>query len=102
MGGIKLEHWWIGLVMAGIAVMSSAAIAHDPKATLAIGLGLLLFGSGEWMNHRAQTHIQGGLGRIWQFTGQARIPTFVGSIFSLVGIVLLAGGTLRVGVALFQ
>jgi len=102
MGGIKLEHWWIGMVVAGIAVLGSGAIAPDPRVTSAIGLGLLFLGIGEWMNHPSQTHIEPGFGGMWQFTGHPRQPTLVGNAFSFVGIVLLAGGAIRVGIALFQ
>lgn len=102
MGGVKLEHWWIGLVVAGIAVLGAGSIAPDTKVTSAVGLGLLFLGIGEWMNHPSQTRIEGGYGRLWQLTGHPRSPTFLGNAFSLFGIVLLAGGAFRVGIALFQ
>lgn len=102
MGSVKLEHWWIGLVVAGGAVLGVAKLAPDPKAAFALGLGLLLFGIGEWMNHPVQTRIEGGMGRLWQLSGHPRSPTLGGTAFSLCGLLLLGGGVVRVAIALFQ
>lgn len=102
MGGIKLDHWWLGLIIAGGAVLGAASLAPEPKAAFAIGLGLLLFGIGEWMNHPVQSRIEGGMGRLWQLTGHPRSPTFGGNVFSLIGLLLLAAGVVRVAITLFQ
>lgn len=102
MGSVKLEHWWIGLVVAGGAVMGAAKLAPDPTAAFALGLGLLLFGIGEWMNHPVQSGITDGMGQVWKVTGHPRRASLGGSAFSLCGLLLLGGGVVRVAIALFQ
>lgn len=102
MNGFKLDHWWVGLVAAGIAVMAAAKLAPDPKAFVAIGLGLLLFGIGEWMNHPQKSDIVMGMGGRWQVTGHPRSPSLGGNVFSLMGLLLLGGGVGRVAISLFQ
>ncbi|MGE7196912.1 hypothetical protein [Brevundimonas naejangsanensis] len=101
MSGVRIEHWWVGLVVAGVAVFSAGGVAKE-HSLVAVGLGLLLFGIGEWMNHPRQEHIAHGMGGRWKVWGHPRRPTFMGNAFSVVGCLLLLAGAVRVAISLFQ
>lgn len=101
MGSVKIEHWWIGMLVAGVAVFSAGGIAKD-RTLVAVGLGLLMFGIGEWMNHPRKERIEFGAGGTWKFSGYPRHATFVGSVFSFLGCLLLGAGVVRVAISLFQ
>jgi hypothetical protein len=62
MDGLKkmdLDHWWklVGAA-GGLIAIASTPVQFVPG--LLIGLGLLLFGVGEWANHPLQTKVGTG------------------------------------------
>lgn len=101
MGSVKIEHWWVGMVVAGVAIFGAGGIAKD-RTVVAVGLGLLLLGIGEWMNHPRVERIEFGMGTTWKLSGFPRRASFVGTIFSFLGCILLGAGVVRVAIALFQ
>jgi hypothetical protein len=54
----KPDHWW-NIVAAAGAVIAVAAVPAQFTAAFLIGLGLLLFGAGEWVNRPRQTQVKG-------------------------------------------
>ncbi|QND74001.1 hypothetical protein [Tardiphaga robiniae] len=82
-----LKHWWKMLAAAG-ALITAASIV--PKSTLGtlIGLSLLFFGVGEWMNRPSKPQkvtVEGLQGfrvvdvHYWKFS-------FLGVIFEIIGV----------------
>jgi hypothetical protein len=49
-----LSKWWRAVTAAGVGISLAAIAAKYPPAIL-IGLGLLSFGSGEWIQHPGVT-----------------------------------------------
>jgi hypothetical protein len=52
----KPEHWWNVVAVAG-GLIAVAAVSQQFVAAFLIGLGLLCFGIGEWINHPQRTEI---------------------------------------------
>ena len=84
---IGLTHWWQALVAAGLAIMvASVTVKFVP--TILIGLGVLLFGIGEWRNHQLQTRIDGG----FKITGYPRSQNIFGLACDVAGLILVGLG----------
>jgi len=84
---LDLRHWWIAVVASGIA-FTTAAIAAQFVPMIFLGLGLLLFGIGEWIDHPIQTQ----LGPNFKVTSYPRHTTVLGFILDAVGIGLMCVG----------
>jgi hypothetical protein len=68
----KLDHWWHVVAMAG-GLIAVAAVPGQFAAAFLIGLGLLFFGAGEWVNHPRQTQVKGAkVVGIYKVTGNPR------------------------------
>ena len=94
--GLKIEHWYHVLVVLG-AAGAVAALSIDLKGianahALSLFLGVLFIGLGEWINHPLQTKLMppnvyvpgGGI-----ISGNPRNPSLVGSLFDLLGFILI-------------
>jgi hypothetical protein len=55
-----LEHWWKLVAAAGALLAIASAPARFGPGVL-VGLGLLLFGVAEWINHPIQMKRSGGV-----------------------------------------
>jgi hypothetical protein len=85
-----LEHWWKLMAMAGaLLAIASAPTRFGPGVLM--GLGLLLFGAGQWNNHPIQTKRSGGQiveSYPWH-------PYFFGLLLITIGIGLFCFGLYR-------
>lgn len=85
-----LEHWWKLTAAAGALIaVASAPVQFAPG--LLIGLGLLLFGLGEWANHPLRT----GVGQGFTITGYPWGPNAFGLVLDAIGVCLFALGLYR-------
>jgi hypothetical protein len=97
MSNFNVRAWYKGAVAASVGLMGVSALASKPEL-LAFGLGLLMLGLGEWINHPFQTRIipptygmpTGGIA-----SGEVRSPRLVGVAFGAVGLCLLAIGLFK-------
>jgi hypothetical protein len=91
----KPEHWWNVVAIAG-GLIAIAAVPTQFISAFLIGLGLLLFGTGEWINHARRTHIKGapGIGT-YKVTGNPWKPTVRGILLDIVGVGLFGFGIFR-------
>jgi hypothetical protein len=72
---------------AGLAILVTAIAAKD-DCFKAIGLGVLAFGWGEWLNHRMETEFRHG----GTLTTYERVNRPLGLAIAGVGIVVVAFG----------
>ncbi|MEY9703752.1 hypothetical protein ACFLEY_21515 [Bradyrhizobium sp. YCK136] len=87
---ISLDEWWKVIATAGGAITVAAVAAKFTPAVL-LGVGLLLFGVGEWFNHPLQTKV--GLG--FKITGHPWRPKIFGLLMDAAGLVLAGLGIYR-------
>lgn len=84
------RHWWIVVTIAGGVVMVASAPVKF-VAGFIVGLGLLAFGLGQWIDHRVLTGREPG----FIVTAYPWRPTIHGSLLSLIGIGLVIFGIYR-------
>lgn len=84
------RHWWILMGVAGALIAAASAPVQFVPA-FAIGLSLLLFGVGQWIDHPVQTAVGHG----WQTTGYPWRPSALGMSLSFAGVVLFGVGLYR-------
>jgi hypothetical protein len=88
------RHWWILVGIAGALIgTASAPVKFVPG--FAIGLALLFFGVGQWIDHPIVTSRSQGV----ITTKYPWRPSVLGVIFSVVGIALFAFGMFRMVVS---
>lgn len=89
--------WYIALVAAGALIASASATVRNDAALL-VGLGLLLVGVGEFMNHPFRERVQvDDFGRpIFKISGRGRSPKFVGLAIDVIGVTLVGLGLYRI------
>lgn len=85
-----LEHWWKLAAAAG-ALIAIASAPTQFRPGMIIGIGILLFGIGEWINHPVRT----GLGYGGVLTGYPRSNKPLGLLIAALGIGLFAFGLYR-------
>jgi hypothetical protein len=92
----KPDYWWNVVAIAG-GLIAAAAILQQFIAAFPIGLGLLLFGAGEWVNHPRQTRGNGSskVVGIYKVTGNPRKPKVHGILMNVLGIGLFGLGLFR-------
>jgi hypothetical protein len=91
----KLDHWWHFVAIAG-GLIAVAAVPGQFAAAFLIGLGLLFFGAGEWVNHPRQTQVKGAkVVGIYKVTGNPWKPKVHGLLMDALGIGLLGLGIFR-------
>jgi hypothetical protein len=83
--------WWILLSVAG-GLIAPASITVSSIPGFLVGLGLLLFGVGQWIDHPVQTRRAGGA----IVTGYPWRPTVFGIAISVLGGALFCYGLYRV------
>lgn len=84
------RHWWILVGIAGALIaVASAPVKFVPG--FIIGLGLLTFGVGQWIDHPIRTDFRPG----FQITGYPWRPSVFGVVLSLGGVVLFGFGLYR-------
>jgi hypothetical protein len=84
------RHWWILVAIAGALIaVASAPVKFVPG--FIIGLALLLFGVGHWIDHKLLT----GVGPGFTTTRYPWQPSVFGVVLSLSGIVLFGFGLYR-------
>jgi len=84
------EHWWKLLGAAGALIGAASAPPVFVPGVL-IGLGLLFFGIGEWINHPIQMKRSGGViteSYPWRFNS-------FGLVLDLIGVGLFGFGLFR-------
>lgn len=103
LSALRIEHWYHVFVALG-AAGSIASLSFELKGVsnahiLVISMGVLFVGIGEWINHPLQTAIVppnvylGGGGIL---SGHPRNPSLLGSLFDLLGFLLLTIGIWKV------
>jgi|SRR5450631_4500082 hypothetical protein len=91
----KPDHWWNVMAVAG-GLIAVAAVSQQFVAAFLIGLGLLLFGAGEWVNHPRQTQVKGAkVVGISKVTGNPWKPKVHGILLNVLGIGLFWLGMFR-------
>lgn len=106
LAGLKIERWYHVLVVLGVAG-AVAALSVDLKGianahALSLFLGVLFVGLGEWINHPLQTKLMppnayapgGGI-----ISGYPRNPSILGSLFDVLGFVLISIAIYRMAYA---
>jgi hypothetical protein len=84
------RHWWILVSIAGALIaVASAPVKFGPG--FAIGIGLLSFGIGQWVDHPIVERIGGGL----KVSSYKWRPSFSGISLSLLGGVIFLFGLWR-------
>ena len=84
------RHWWILVAIAGALI----AVASSPVKFVPgfiIGLALLLFGVGQWIDHP----LLSGIGHGFKTTRYSWRPSVFGVALSLGGIILFGFGIYR-------
>jgi hypothetical protein len=88
----KPDHWWNVVAVAG-GLIAVAAVPAQFFAAFLIGLGLLLFGAGEWVNHPRQTQVKGAkVVGLYKVTSNPWKPKVHGILMDGLGIAFLALG----------
>ena len=88
----KPDHWWNVVAVAG-GLIAVAAVPAQFFAAFLIGLGLLLFGAGEWLNHPRQTQVKGAkVVGLYKVTSNPWKPKVHGILMDGLGIAFLALG----------
>lgn len=84
------RHWWILVSIAGgLIAVASAPVKF--VAGFVIGLGLLAFGIGQWIDHPIRSSVGGG----FHVTGYPWHPSVFGMMLSIAGGALFAFGLWR-------
>jgi hypothetical protein len=83
---VALEHWWKLVGAAGVLIaIASVFVQFHPG--LPMGLALLFFGAGEWINHPLENEIEGTMiGSIYKVIGYRRRPKVFGLLLDALGI----------------
>ncbi len=103
LAGLKIDKWYHVFVVLG-AAGSIASLSVDLKGVanahvLIASLGVLFVGIGEWINHPLQTAIvppSAYLGGAGILSGHPRNPSLLGSLFDLLGFILLVVGVWKI------
>jgi hypothetical protein len=91
----KPDHWWNVVAVAG-GLIAVAAVPAQFVAAFVIGMGLLFFGAGEWVNHPRQTQVKGAkVVGLYKVIGNPWKPTVHGILMDGIGIALFALGFLQ-------
>jgi hypothetical protein len=91
----KPDYWWNVVAVAG-GLIAVAAVPAQFVAAFLIGLGLLFFGAGEWVNHPRQTQMKGAkVVGLYKVTSNPWKPKVHGILMDGLGIALFALGFLR-------
>jgi hypothetical protein len=91
----KPDHWWNVVAVAG-GLIAVAAVPAQFTAAFLIGLGLLLFGAGEWINRPRQTRVKGAkVVGLYKVTGDPWKPKVHGILMDAGGIGLFGLGVFR-------
>jgi hypothetical protein len=101
--GLKIDKWYHVFVVLG-AAGAIASVSFELKGVanahvLIASLGVLFVGIGEWINHPLQTAIlppNAYLGGGGILSGHPRSPSLLGSLFDLLGFVLLVVGVWKI------
>jgi len=97
----KPDHWWNLVAVAG-GLIAVGAVPAQFVAAFLIGLGLLSFGIGEWINHPQRTEI--ARSKIVNIYTKTRTNPWKPKVFGIgldaLGIGLFALGLLRLLVPL--
>jgi len=95
MDQFKLDHWWNVVAVAG-GLIAVAAVPVQFVAAFLIGLGLLLFGAGEWVNHPRRTEVKGAVVvDLYKPTGDPWRFNVLGILLDILGVTLFAFGAFR-------
>lgn len=101
MTGMAIDAWWKGMIAVGAVILGAGVFGRDQGA-VALGIGFVLLGLGEWINHpRREGMIGDGLER-YKIVSTARRPSLFGTVFSIAGGGLLLAGVARLAIALFK
>ena len=99
---LKIDYWYHVFVLLG-AAGTIASLIFDIKGitnkqALLLSLGCLFIGIGEWINHPIQTisvppraNHPGGI-----LTGHPRNPDLLGSLFDIMGFILIATAVYKI------
>lgn len=102
MSNFNVQHWYKGAVAAAVALLGIGAVAKD-ATLIAIALGILFVGLGEWINHPFISRfipspgfgIPSGIA-----SGEVRRPNVAGIVLDILGLAFVVVGVVRLGVIL--
>lgn len=100
MQGLVIDTWYKAMMVSSIPVGVLSGILKD-RSLVAVALGLLLFGLGQWRNHRKETSFfdTGGNGVVQQ-TQDVRRITALGLVLEVLGCGLALAGIARLLISL--
>jgi predicted transporter len=100
---LELDVWYkVPLVIAAVALITSLFVPVQGISNTQLQLvsvGVLLASLGVWMNHKRQKEIRplpGSEGTLALYDFTIRRPTFLGILFIVLGVILLAFGGLSI------
>jgi hypothetical protein len=89
------DKWWNVVAFAG-GLIAAAAVPARFVAAFLIGLGLLFFGAGEWVNHPRRTEVKAAkVLALHKITSNPWKPKVHGILMDSLGIALFAFGFFR-------
>lgn len=96
MKGLALDAWYKLMTAAGL-VLAVASVAAKYPPTILVGLGMVLFGIGEMVNHRTEEAIFPATAYMpsLKATREVRSARIGGVLLDAVGIILGAAGLIR-------
>jgi hypothetical protein len=91
--GFDLTLWWNSLIAIGLAIIVAALAAHE-RGLIFIGLGMISWGFGEWVNHKQLIQITPPNVYVPQsmITSYPRFSAPFGLCLDGVGLVLIVVG----------
>jgi hypothetical protein len=88
--GMNALQWWLGMIAIGTAIAVAAIAAHS-DAWAFVGIGIAIWGVGEWRNHPIETELH----RNMKVTNFPFNPSIFGIILDILGVGLIGWGGYR-------
>jgi hypothetical protein len=85
------EHWYKAVLAAGV-VLAAAAVAVAHKPLLILGIGMVFWGIGEFINHPYREKVGYG----FKVTGHPWEPKLLGILLDMIGAVLIVFGLFQI------
>lgn len=93
---LKLDHWYIGLIVVSTALLIFCLTANRNAEAL-MSLGGVVWGFGEWVNHPQKGGVMPARFNMpaYSITSTKRDPSLFGWLLDIAGLGLIALGAYR-------
>lgn len=91
LSSLAIDAWYKLVIWLGVAVLLlglSVQLQVSSRGAIALGLGAVIFGIGQWINHPLQTRVH----RTGIATSHNRSPRLGGVLAEIAGATLMAWG----------